>query len=414
MVSGLMCHAGNSITQPSHHEGAAPRRVSLSLPYGSSPSEGAIETAAALAQQVDCYLDLRGFRLDGLDLGGERDAERKTWNRLIFGMNDRRPAASVDRCNFERAVLTDCLFAGMELIGLDFTECELTDCDFRFATFRGVRLGSARIVRCDLYGASMESATIMSNIHFELSSLPQFGDGITGLDWSAVANPDGSPAIVGEKADLYLEFLKRTKDERPPNGRSILDAVDDRLPGAAAGYRRLSGYWAAQGQFWDANSAYTHSRRLEREASSPWFAISRRIHHEGRFSEPRAQRHAHRAEWSLRQRFQSRGMRPVAWIGLWVADLTCRFGQSLTRVFVTLLTVALVPGIAYALFGGVTGAKDVFDDLLFSISRLTAVTPAKLASATQLVEWVGAVQSLVGIALVGLFGYVLGNVLRQA
>jgi len=373
-----------------------------------------IETAAAQAQQVGCYLDLRGLQLDGLDLGSKRGRERKTWTRLIFGMNDRCGAASVDRCNFEGSVLTDCLFAAMILTALDFTECELTDCDFRFATFRGVRLGSARIVGCDLYGASMESATIMGNIHFELSSLPQFGDGITGLDWSAFANPNGPRALVGEKADVYQEFLARTRDERPPKERSILDAVDDRLAGAAGGYRRLSGYWAAQGQFRDANCAYTRSRRLERRASSPWFAISRRIHHEGRFSEPRAQRRAGRADWSLRKRFQSRDMRPVAWIGLWIADGTSRFGQSLTRVSATLLAVALIPGVAYAVWNGVSGAHTVFDDLLFSVSRLTAATPTGLKPTTKLVEWAGTVQSLVGIALVGLFGYVLGNSLRQS
>lgn len=409
-----MSQTAGLITTSTFHEGAAPRRVQLLASDASPVSVETIERAAAQAEALDCYLDLRGLQLEGLDLGSDSDRQPKEWRKLIFGLNDRRPGASVERCNFERAALTDCFFAAMELTRLDFTECKLIDCDFRFATFVGVRLGSARFIRCDMYGACMQSATVTGNIHFELSSLPQFGDGITGLDWSAVENLDGPPALVGESAKVYLEFLQRTRDERPPKSRSVLDAVDDRLAGAAAEYRRLSGYWAAQGQFRDANCAYTHSRRLERKAASPWFAISRRTRHEGRFSESPERRRARRAGWAVWKRFQSRSMRPLTWIGLWVADLTSRFGQSLIRVFVTLLAVAIVPGVAYALWGGVGGAHSAFDDLLFSVSRLTAATPSGLRPATKLVEWAGAVQSLVGIALVGLFGYVLGNVLRQS
>lgn len=404
----------NLITPATHHAGAAPRRVRLVDATGRKISAGTIEMASEQANRLNCYLDLRGVRLEGSDLGSERGVERKHWRRLIFGMNDRRPAASVTGCNFERTILTDCLFAAMDLPRLDFTECDLIDCDFRFATFLGVRLGSAHFVRCDMYGACMQAASVAGNVHFELSSLPQFGDGITGLDWSAVDNPGGPPAVVGEHPDVYLEFLKRTRDERPPKSGSILHAVDNRLAGAAADYRRLSGYWGAQGRFRDANCAYTRSRRLERKAASPLFAISRRIRHEGRFSEPRDRRRARRASWSPLERFRGRAMRPLTWLGLWVADLTTRFGQSLGRVFATLLLVAIVPGLAYELWGGVHGARSLWDDLLFSIARLTAATPAGMQPATKLVEWTGILQSLIGISLVGLFGYVLGNVLRQS
>jgi hypothetical protein len=45
----------------------------------------------------------------------------------------------------------------------------------------------------------------------------------------------------------------------------------------------------------------------------------------------------------------------------------------------------------------------------FSAGRLTASTPERLSAATTLVEWIGVAQTFLGIALLGLFGFVLGT-----
>ena len=107
-------------------------------------------------------------------------------------------------------------------------------------------------------------------------------------------------------------------------------------------------------------------------------------------------------------------LRPLVWLGLWVADVTSCFGQSLTRVAATLLVVAIVPGIAYSSLHGVSGAHGLADDLLLSVSRLTAYTPPGVRPVGRVVVWIGIVQSALGIGLIGLFGFVLGNVLRQS
>lgn len=97
-----------------------------------------------------------------------------------------------------------------------------------------------------------------------------------------------------------------------------------------------------------------------------------------------------------------------------MADLVCEFGQNLTRVIAALGVVTVLPGVLFAIAGGVTGAHDIWDTLLFSAARMTAATPGGLQPANALVEWIGVAQGFLGIALLGLFGFVLGNTLRQS
>jgi hypothetical protein len=99
---------------------------------------------------------------------------------------------------------------------------------------------------------------------------------------------------------------------------------------------------------------------------------------------------------------------------LWTADLVCAFGQSLGRVLVWILVLALLPGVVYWRLGGVDGADGLFDNLLFGVSQLTGSTPTDLRPANRLVSWIGLVQTFVGVALLGLFGFVLGNKIRSS
>lgn len=382
-------------------------------PPGSPLSREDIQALASEARRQHRVVDLRAYELSELDLGGSK----QLWEFVIFGLNSDASTSTLRHVAFRGATLKACWFAGVDLCGVDLTECELVDCDFRFACFERVRLGHATFLRCDLYGASVETGSIAEGLTFKLSSLPQFGDGITGLQWESFSGSNGVPALAAEDpdADAYRQFLRRTEHERPQNARSIDLAIDDRLIGAAGDYRRLSGYWAGQGRFQDANEAYTRSRRLERKAASPWFAYTRRRRGEGSFAKRRATlTRRTTTDASLRQKVRERSLRPLKWAGLWLADLVCRFGQSLSRVFGTLVVVAVLPGLAYTLFHGVDGSRSVWDDLLFSACRLSAYTPSSLTPATKLTEWVGVFQSSLGVALIGLFGYVLGKVLRES
>jgi hypothetical protein len=353
------------------------RRLRPNLTAGSRIDRDQFDTLVAAAEQRRVGLDLTGLDLTALDMRGSRP-----WRYLVFGDNPTGSAATMRQTVFAETTLEWCWLPGCELDGANFTGCTLVDCDLRFVTFGRARLGSATFDRCDLYGASMQSGTVLSNARFRMVSPPTVFEGVTGLRWPAFKSTRKVPALIAESKQYYPLFLERTGHERPGGLSTIPKAVDRRLYSAANSYRLLSGHWTFQTQFADAAEAYQRSRRLERRAASPFFRGTR--------------------------------LRPLKWVGLWISDLVCGFGESVNRVLATLLLVALLPGLILFLVHGVKGAHDLPDDLLFSASRLTAATPAHLSPSDRLVSWLGVTQAFVGIALLGLFGFVAGNAIRRS
>lgn len=333
---------------------------------------------ARAANRRGRLLDLSGFDLEGVDLA-------ETMLRdVVFGWHrGPRPPASLRGAQFRGSVLTRCFFAHTDLARADFRNCKASNCDFRYATFEDTTLQEATLVMCDLYRATLKEGTVMHDTTLELVSLTGVLEGATGLRWSAF-DPKGRrrPALVLESERDYVEFLQRTQRDRPEH-YPIEDALRDRLDDAARNYRDLCGLWTARGQFRDAGNAYVHGRRLERQAAGPLFRRT--------------------------------PFHPLRWAGLWVADLLCSFGESLWKILVWLVVIALLPGVVYAIAGDVvTGAHGLGDDLLFSASQITVATPTRLSSSSHVVEWVRVVQTLLGVAALGLLGFVLGNKLRSS
>jgi hypothetical protein len=327
------------------------------------------------SQKNGHLLDLRGQELAHIDF------QNGIWTGLLFASNHHDTPATLPR-RFARATFIECFFTGLELDNSDFDSCQFDRCDLRFTVFSRARLGHSRFTRCDMFAATLAAGTIVSGMRFVLSSLPELGDGIVGLGWDCFQGEEGKPAFIGEDRDEYERFLMRTAGERQGGVASLPDALERRLDGVADSLRRLSGHWTRQAQFADANCAYVLSRRVEREAAAPKPSNARK--------------------------------RPIRWAALWLADLTCEFGQNLGRVFACLLFVAFGPGLMFIAFGGINGAHIWPDDLLFSSSRLTDSTPGWMTPANAFVSWVGVAQTFVGVSLLGLFGFVLGNTLRQS
>jgi Pentapeptide repeats (9 copies) len=396
--------------------------VKRSPPAGLDPS-GLRQWLESEIAAIGCTrnLDLCGSSLEGLDLGSQSKGEQPEWEGLVFGLagDDRPIPAHLAGARFRGAVLRECRFANVDFDRVDLTECLLIDCDLRYAEFRNAKLGHATFERCDMFGASIQSGTIATECHFRWSTLPELVGGITGLEWWSFEKKDHVPALAGEDAQMYASLLLRTERDRPDKAKDVAEAIDQRLLGAAAGYRMLSGYLSTQGRFSEANLAYLRSRRLERRSAGPWHAYTRRRRQEGSFRRVRNEKGVVQAIWrqrkrSLLARFKRRWFRPLRWSWLWIADVISRFGQSLWAVIATLVVVTFLPGFAYAIWGGVKGASGLRDDLYYSASHLAAANPAHLEPAGRLVEWMGLVQSTLAITLVGLFGFVLGNVLRQS
>jgi hypothetical protein len=379
LAEGTIARAPTS-SRTNTHDGKARRCIGPAAAVGEALAQAELVRLGVLAARmeacdgIEVEIDLRGYGLSGLQLGG------RVWRRLVFGRNHDSEQAVLENVSFERGTLEWCELVGVDLDHVSFEACRISDCDLRYATFRRVRMADVTLERCDLYRANMLHGTELQRARFRLISPPDVYDGVTGLRWSSFCGSE-TPAVIAESATEYASFLERTRQERQFD-RPLDVALRERLENAAESFRTLSAYWDARGQFEDGGRAYSHSQRLLRQSAGPFYS--------------------------------GRPFDPVRWLGLWTADLVCGFGESLPRIFAALAVVALLPGMLLGLLGGASGGHGLGDDLIFSVAHLTTTQVARIHASSRAVEAIGLVQSIMGIALLGLFGFVLGNKIRRS
>lgn len=344
------------------------QRAALATPGQRCLTLGVLASAAA---EHDQELDLSGCDLRGANLDGF------VLRNVVFGRGD--SAALLAGASLEGAQFSACSFHGVDFTGTRLKAALLDGCDLRRATFCRTGMTRTRFVRCDMYGATIGHGCILRDVRFELVSPGRVIAPVDGLHWEAFGGEDRrGGGVITEDEKAYMALLERHGTADDEIGRDL----SRRLQSAAGDYRQLAGYWQSVGQLRDAGKAYAHAQRLERRAAGPRSEVAP-------------------------------GFRPMRWIGLWIADLLCGFGERLSLVGLWIAALAIVPGIVMAFGGGLQGASGIGDSLLFSVSSLAATTPERIEAANPVVEWISALQTIAGIALLGLFGFVLGNILRR-
>lgn len=322
----------------------------------------------------------RDFR--GLDLT-DADLSDLTIEDVVFGEGRRgRETANLTGVSFRGATLLRCGFVRCVLTDVDMGEATVARCDLRYAVCERVNLGGSTFADCDFYRAVFESACILDVRAFNRVSLNRASfSGVIGLRRTHV---EGDALIQWDDA-AYEAFLLEKEQDRP-KGSPVTHAVAERHLELADTMRSLSGMWASQGHNGDAGWAYAISRDCERIAASP-HCTATPTHY-------------------------------VHWLSLWAAKLSSGYGLSVGRVVGWLVVLAVVPGLVYALAGGVTvserPSRTLLDTLRFSIDQMTGADAGRLEPGTPLVEWFSAGQFVTGVLLLGLLGFVLGNAIRSS
>jgi hypothetical protein len=109
------------------------------------------------------------------------------------------------------------------------------------------------------------------------------------------------------------------------------------------------------------------------------------------------------------------------------------FGESISRVLLTLVLLFALFAVAYGVTGGIirdctpVGAdttdlsacrpgltRDPGDLALFSLGAMTTMEPEGLKPANDVVQVAARLEALFAIALTGLLGFVLGNRIRRS
>jgi hypothetical protein len=368
--------------------------------------------------------DLKGYRfknerLEGVDFGSQTDVHFEETELVDF--------------NFARAKLVDCHFVNCSLSKCYFSSAWLEDCTLKHSTFDRATFSSAVFLRCDLYRTVWVANNLFTNARFSLVSLSQATlSGTLGLRRSAftrsrpprVAAPQPAPTaqestdaaiadalaesmearselpgdpLVQTNEHEYRDFLGAIPDAHMTVTKD--DSIEERLTEAAGVWRNLSALWASQGASADAGWAYVNAKRLERQDASP-----RRWRHQARGR-------------SRPYRYLIRVRLWVRWLLLLGAGGLCNFGNSL------LLTVCWVPvfvlswGVVYWRSGVVHSGRhpaSFSKALLFSLAQVANATQTPLTIHGSTGRVLASIETLLGIALLGLVGFVLGNTIRNS
>lgn len=382
---------------------------------------------------------LRGANLRGVDLTGSR------LEGAFLGKVDLR-SASLEECNLQRADLAAAnlrraALGEANLSGAMLEEADLRDAALRFADLREAVLESADVRRADLWGARLTKAE-MGSANLQRATLREAdlaGADLTGANLRGAtlqkanlqsarlrgadlrgtelqgANFEGAVLREARLQGLVLSHctithihlsgakLDDTELARGQLGGAVGEELAGEYEAASQAYLALERNFTDLGDPDSASWAYRRKRRMQKlearqQARAAWKA--------GRYSAATA--------WSAKYASDQF----VEWV--------CDYGESIPRVFVSLLVLYFVFTFTYFVAGSVVREQDgpngtvhvltrnPKDLAIFSLLAMTTGSVGiRLLPKDDLALILIGIHVFLGIALIGLLGFVIGNRVRR-
>jgi|GEM_PF-2655192 len=335
----------------------------------------------------------------------------------------------LEAATFNQAHLENAIFIRAHLNRAQFMKTWLTGAIMNWADLTEADLSDAHLEQADLRDVSLEGA-VLHGAHLEAANLT--GTRLAGADLRRVSLRDTalSPVAKGgfRSLRLYqtyfwgvlsLRYPQLLENEDDPNSLStIWEDTQGRYSEAKDVYKSLKGYFEDAGDYGGANWAYAHEQEMAKLI----------------FVTPPMRWLYPRRKWDQGGKDGSFGTpKTLEWLRLELSDKLAGYGLSLTRPLIWLILVIGGCGVLYALTGmlttmpgcgydelrtlwreGCQPTHNLLDGLRFSIGALTTIDVGGVQPYFANVGLLAALEALFGIALTGLFGFVLGNKLRNS
>ena len=285
--------------------------------------------------------------------------------------------AEARAATFENAILREASLEGADLVGADFRGAQLQNANLAGASLRGVNLRGADLSRATLDDADLTDAELVQ----------------TNLLTCKLRH-----------VSLAGAWMERTRLRIEQFGGAIGEEAAGEWTAARQGYLDLEQNFRGLGDAESASWCYRRARRMGKRANAA------------------TARHA-----SRRRDWRGALRHAASWASDTFVEWLCDYGDSIPRVVrayaITLLAFAVYYLLTGSLLHPVQSGTDtiwvpshkLIDALSFSfLNQITSATPElglKLASKS--VYLVGSLQYVIGVVLIGLFGFVLGNRIRR-
>lgn len=301
--------------------------------------------------------------------------------------------------------LRDADLSGLDLHGMDFIEAHVEGASFSNANLAGAYLWEAYLPGACLTQADLRQAHLRDT---DLSSLAK--GGLQGVRLYQTF-------FGGVLSLRYEQFLEH---ENPKGTPTIWEHTEGRFSEAKDVYKTLKGYFENVGDYEGANWAYRHEQEMEKLMYVPEWARWMYSRWKWELSEERDTTYklVKVVYWKPNT---------IEWLRLEIADKLAGYGLSLVKPLFWLVMLILGFGLIYWAFGLVTAlpcgypnppecapSRNFVDALLFSLGAMTTIDVGNVQPYLSHVGILTSVEALLGIALTGLFGFVLGSKLRNS
>ena len=297
----------------------------------------------------------------------------------------------LEKIDFTGCCIERTSFKGCELVHCRFRNAKISWSDFRYAEIQHGTFEGAEIGFCDFYRAFIDGVVIFSGSSFSNCSLNK-----TYLGECAVIRKENlkDNKILQQNKEDYRKFLvdwhtygtgERTNDINLKSDWSPDAAVEARWADAEVIYKNFNALWAGKGYFGDGNWAYVQGKKMER----------RRM---------------------ISQLF-NKSVKPVSKLtNLWhistnvVSDILFGYGESMFKMIVTyVLTVFFFAW----MFTENVSILEYTQALAISLKNMAGMDSESIRGVSPLVDMLNVIQTTIGIILTGIFGFILGNKIRN-
>ncbi len=301
----------------------------------------------------------------------EQDFSRSTIHMCEFGPHKNPIPNLLRRANFSSSTLSD----------VHFDEACLLESKFTDANLSVVFLPGADCRRADFTNATMDNMQLTGTNFYQA----RFNKTRLSLK---------KQPILQENTKAWVSWCKKHQDD--------LKTHAERLNEGAAIYLELKENFRSIGAYSEASWAYVHGLRMRRSQHCLRFAREC-------FSS------TYPANWVKRIGFYIRHV--ILWLIDAILDLTTGYGESLFRMGRTIFfTVAVIFPLLYSISSGVSlNGLDKYSQLLsVSIENfLQGDSGTSLEILGKISTNIKLIEQFIGILMIGLLGYILGNKINQ-
>ena len=297
----------------------------------------------------------------------------------------------LERIDFTGCRIERTSFKGCELIHCRFRNAKISWSDFRYAEIQHGTFEGAEIEFSDFYRAFIDGVVIFSGSTFSNCSLNK-----TYLGECAIIRKENlkNNRILQQNEEEYRKFLvdwhtygtgERTNDVNIKSDWSPEEAIKGRWAEAEVIYKNFNALWAGKGYFADGNWAYVQGRKMER----------RRMINEIRYKTVKPLQMVVNG-WKI--------------ISNTLSDIFFGYGESMFKMIATyILTVFLFAWI----FAENVSLLEYTQALSISLKNMAGMDSETIRGVSPLVDMLNVIQTTIGILLTGIFGFILGNKIRN-